>query len=64
MFVSQADNSIKARAKHYKFISPAGKLVEIYNLSEFCRDNGLHIGAMSSIHLGSRKKHKGWTRDV
>jgi hypothetical protein len=59
-FVTQAVNMIESRAKHYKFISPVGENVDVYNLSEFCRTNGLHQSHMSQVHLGRRKQHKGW----
>lgn len=60
MFVSHADNIIEARAKYYRFTSPQGELVEIYNLASFCRDNGLSRGAMSQVHLGKLNHHKQW----
>lgn len=62
VFVSQADNVIEASAKYYKFISPAGKVVDIYNLSGFCRDSGLGRANMSSVNSGKIKSHKGWKK--
>lgn len=62
MFVTQADNSRKASAKNYIFVSPCGKRTEIYNLSEFCKNNGLNRDHMQSVLIGrgGRKQHKGW----
>lgn len=60
-FVTHAENIIEANAKHYVFISPEGERVELYNLSQFCRDNGLNQGHMSAVHLGKQRQHKGWT---
>lgn len=44
-----------------KLISPLGEVVEAQNMSEFCRTNGLSQGHISSVILGKRNVHKGWT---
>mgnify|MGYP000017613476 CR=1 FL=1 len=62
VFVTHAENVIEARAKHYKFISPEGKLVDIYNLTEFCRDKDLDTSAMVKVHFGNLKQYKGWRK--
>ena len=62
MFVTQAENSIEANAKHFVFLSPLGVRHYIYNLSEFSRKKGLHKGHMSSVHGGVLAHHKGWTK--
>ena len=62
LFVNQADNIIEAHAKYYTFTSPQGKTVNIYNMSEFCRDNNLHSGHMGTVHSGKEIQHKGWTK--
>lgn len=61
-FVTTKENTTEALAKHYSFISPSGEVVNIYNLNEFCRNNGLNQGSMSSVHLGKLKQCKGWTK--
>lgn len=61
-FVSSVDNTIKAKSKHYTLTSPERVIVEIYNMSEFCRKNKLNIGHMCSVHSGKRRVHKGWTK--
>jgi len=62
LFVSKADNTIKAHAKNYAFINPTGEVVKIYNLAEFCRDHNLNYGTMRSVHGGIFNQHKGWVK--
>ena len=62
MFVSQKENLIKATAKSYTFKNPNGDIVEIYNLLQFCRDNGLNQRRMWDVHSGKRSSHKRWTK--
>ena len=62
MFVTRAQNNIEAFAKHYKFISPKGELVEIYNLLDFCKKNELNNGGMSAVHSGKLLHHKQWMK--
>lgn len=62
MFVSAKDNKVESSAKHYKFLSPRGYIVEVYNLNDFCRKNGLDHGNMSAVHSGKATHHKGWKR--
>ncbi len=63
-FVSQEANTIKAHAKVHLMVSPSGEHVTIYNMREFCRGTDLDQSAMSSVALGKRKQHKGWTRQA
>ena len=60
MFVTRAENNIKAHAKSFKLISPTGELVEVYNLAKFCRDNGLWDSGIHSVVNGRQESHKGW----
>jgi group I intron endonuclease len=46
---------------HVGFVSPDGKLVEIVNLSAFCREHGLSVVRMHNLKSGIRRSHKGWT---
>lgn len=62
LFVSSADNTQKASAKNYSFISPDGVLTKFYGLNKFCRNNGLSAGNMVSVNNGTAKHHKGWTK--
>ena len=62
MFVSPADNSEKASAKEYVFLSPEGERVNIYNLSKFCRNNNLNRASMGMVNAGKHDHHKGWKK--
>lgn len=62
MFVTQQENTEKARAKNYIFTSPLGDDVIIYNLRKFCKENDLSDSKMCSVHNGKRPSHKGWTK--
>ncbi len=63
-FVSHAENSVKAHAKHYTFINPEGVEVEVYNLRQFCSSNDLHHGCMCQVYSGKLHQHKGWAAIV
>ena len=58
------NNTIEAHAEFFEFINPYGKLVKLYNLNDFCRDNNLSAGNMSEVNKGARISHKGWTQAV
>lgn len=62
--LSREENTIKGNAKVWKFVSPEGVLTEVYNLSEFCRENGLHEGHMRYVHYEKphHHQHKGWRK--
>lgn len=62
MFVSQKENTAFAFAKHYRFISPQGDIVDIYNMREFCRKNDVTSTRMSAVHRGDELQHKGWRK--
>jgi len=47
-------------SKKWKIISPEGKIFEIKNLSQFCKDNNLGVGNMHNVSTGKTKSHKGW----
>jgi hypothetical protein len=61
-FLTPQENTEASQAKHYKFISPDGEAIEIFNLNKFCKENGLHQGSMRHVAKGNRNQHKGWTR--
>ena len=48
-------------SKKFKIKSPTGEIVEGKNIREFCRIHNLDFRNMSSVILGKRKSHKGWT---
>ena len=62
LFVSAKENAIKALAKYYVFTSPEGETVNVYNLCEFCRENGLNQGHMGKVAKGKANHHKQWTK--
>jgi len=61
-FVTPQQNKEAALAKRYTFISPEGETVNIYNLTKFCRENGLNEGGMNSVANNKADQHKGWTK--
>ena len=62
MFVTGAENMIKAHAKSYTLINPEGEEVEIYNMTKFCRHNNLSRVAMCHVNSGKQSSHKSWTK--
>ena len=64
VFLLPQENSELSHSKIYKFTSPDGECVEIFNLDKFCRKNGLTAPNMRHVLSGRRKHHKGWTRYV
>lgn len=50
-----------SNAKSFKFVSPDGDVVTIFNLKAFCRDNNLNASNMHMVLSGKYKQHKGWT---
>lgn len=63
-FVSTGDNTQKSHSKHYRAISPNGDVIEIYNLSKFCRENGLNKSNMQKVLTGKDNYNscKGWRK--
>jgi hypothetical protein len=62
MFVTARDNTEKAHAKSYTFLSPLGVATCIYNLSKFCRENELNHRCMAKVYNGVARGHKGWMK--
>jgi group I intron endonuclease len=48
-------------AKTYNMLNPEGQLVEIHNMTKFCRENNLVKSHMIAVSKGKLKSHKGWT---
>ena len=44
----------------YNFISPTNEIIEISNLSKFCKENDLDLSAMHRVTKGFQKHHKGF----
>jgi hypothetical protein len=64
LFVSHKDNAVKARAIHFKVVSPNGTILTGYNVSQFCRENNLSQGHLTNVINGKKKHHKGYTRYI
>jgi len=64
IFVTRAINSEESHAKSYRVISPSGDVLDIYNMSKFCRKNDLNISAMCGVGKGTRNYHKGYRSSV
>lgn len=62
LFVSPAANTIEAKAKSYRFLNPRGEIVEVHNLSAFCRKNKLTDSNMCKVHSGKAMHHKQWKK--
>lgn len=62
--LSAIDNAIKGNAKYWTMISPDGEVVHIYNMTQFCRDMGLHASHMMYVHEGKKSyyQHRGWRK--
>lgn len=52
------------KSKHYKFLSPEGEEIDIFNLHQFCLEAGLNQSAMSKVYRGIHSQHKGWKKVV
>lgn len=61
VFVTAQVNVEEAHAKHYKLRSPEGLVVDIYNLSKFCREHGLKAPEVYKVFYGVYKSHHGWS---
>lgn len=61
-FLTKYDNIRISQEKNYKFVNPDGELIEITNITEYCRDKNLTRENMGKVHRGERRHHKGWTK--
>ncbi|QBP06037.1 hypothetical protein [Synechococcus phage S-B68] len=52
---------VASRVKAFTICSPTGKIVEVTNMTEFCRSHNLTKSAVSQVISGKRAHHKGWT---
>jgi len=57
-------NASYSRSKSWKFLDPNNNLIEIRNLSEYCRQNNLNQSHMTSVHncRYGYNSHKGYTK--
>ncbi len=59
---SNQENHALSSAKIYQMRSPEGKVVNIFNMRMFCRENGLDSSHMVKVWKGNLTQHKGWTK--
>jgi len=59
---SRGRNMEHAHSLHWTFLSPEGEVVNVYNLSKFCKENGLDYGNMKNLHYGNGTSCKGWRK--
>lgn len=50
-----------AHAKTYYFKSPIGEIIEVYNLTKWCKTNGFDRGYITRLVNGSKKTAYGYT---
>lgn len=62
MYVTADENSIKAHARYANYINPNGDLVEVYNITAFCRERGLCKDRMTKLANSKIDSYKGWTK--
>ena len=41
-------------------LSPTGEVVEVFNMNEFCRNNGLNRGSINRMLVGKQQTTHGW----
>ena len=51
----------QSHIKNYSFLSPDKDIINISCLKDFCKENKLNYGNMSSVATGHRKKCQGWS---
>lgn len=56
---TQQYNSEHGNAKHYRFIKN-GEVVNVYNLTQFCKKNNLNIGGLWAVAVGRKKQYLGF----
>jgi len=64
MFVSHKVNMQRACAKVYKIKNPSGDIIEIYNMTDFCKDSELSEDMLSKVARGKKENYKGYTTAV
>jgi len=49
-------------SKSFSLMSPTGEIVDVKNLTKFCRDNNLTRRNLQAVLRGDRNHHKGWKK--
>jgi hypothetical protein len=58
----QKNKIAEKNSKKFKFNNPSGQVINIFNLSKFCREYDLNPIMMSRVSKGTCKNHKGYTK--
>lgn len=61
-FIPHERNMEISHAKNFAFMSPDGRVVKVFNLRKFCRENKLDNGEMSKVANGKILQHKGYQK--
>ena len=64
LFLSTKENMQVAFARKYELTHKNGIIIQISNMSEFCKSNGLTPSGITRVKNGKRKSHKGWVKVV
>lgn len=56
-------NNLNGKAKNYIVTHPDGTKENVYNLSKFCRNNGLNKSGLFDVLSGKYKNYKGFTAE-
>jgi group I intron endonuclease len=56
----QTADQVRKKAGRYVITTPEGRLEEIVNLRQYCRENGLNQGNMNQVAIGKKKHCKGY----
>ncbi len=51
-----------SKKKFFRFLNPAGELVETYGLKELSEQFGLTCSELSRLHSGKIHRHHGWKK--
>jgi group I intron endonuclease len=57
----QSEETIRKKTKDYIAVSPTGEILNINNITKFCRDYSFNIGGLYHVMNGTNKHYKGWT---
>ncbi len=52
--------AIESITKDWAVLTPAGQIIQVHNLSAFCRERDLTVSALRKVLIGQRPSHKGY----
>lgn len=62
-WVTKQRNIEHGKSRSFIITRPDGEVLEIFNLSKFCRENNLHLGAMHEMATGRIRKCRNTPRN-